>query len=182
MSPAWYSPCHRTPPYPAPPLSFINSEMQQTNKYSRGRREEEKDEEGGWNKNTPPQGLLRTEYKTFDHWHEKQMLFILILIFPPFISSSLYVFWVASFFVCFFALHCISFLRENLWDCTKGIGKMYWMGYTYWSIIKLSILISNNLITILITNTHGCWGHIELVNCVKTGLNSLWACLWVILC
>ncbi len=49
-------------------------------------RKEEKDEEGGWNKNTPPQGLLSTEYKTFDHRHENQMLFILI--FPLVIGSS----------------------------------------------------------------------------------------------
>ncbi len=67
------------------PLSLINSEMQ-TNKYSRGMRKEEKDEEGGWNKNTPPQGLLSMEYKTFDHRHENQMLFILI--FPLVIGSS----------------------------------------------------------------------------------------------
>lgn len=52
--------------HPRTPLSLINSEMQ-TNKYSKGRREEEKDEEGCWNKNTMPQAYRSTDYKTFDH-------------------------------------------------------------------------------------------------------------------
>lgn len=119
MSPAWYSPCHCTPPYLSPPPSVY--QFWDANKQIFQREERGREGRGGSlkQKHAAPRP---SQYGVQDVWSLawKANAVYSYSHFPSFYKFISLCLLSCQFF-CF--LHCI--LRENLWNCSKGIGKMY---------------------------------------------------------